>query len=187
MSYLEGEVAGTLKRYCLVGGFGFLFSFITNILIIYPILALGALITYPISCLLRAITWIKIGGVSGVKLFRITGALVGLLGMIVYLIALMGLKGMIATWLIIIFPWAVYSIFELASYNAAGATFGFKTFRFAMISIVGIILILLFLAPISLTSKAYGQFPPYQLGILFLLISSIMATVSFFKLRKRIE
>ncbi len=152
-----------------LGTLGFIFSAITvaALLPIPPIMV--AFVTYPISIIVRAIAWILTGLKTG-KFHIATGAAVGILGSIFYLLITVS-GGLIGKAEHLIFLWMIYSTFEFISYiKLKGAT---RTFLGASVNIVGIILAY----PLIIIHKSYHPV------LIPLLISAIMAAISFYKMK----
>jgi hypothetical protein len=168
-----------------MGGIGFIFSALTVIVLFVPSpLTFMVFVTYPISILLRGFSWFSLGRRVRNRIFAITSLFVVVLGACVYLFAI-GVGGHLSqSPLMLIGAWATYSITELISYYTLSSRLGIRSFKLAMISFVGIILLTMIVSRAPRLDLDVLVWPWYHLGMLSLLISSLTASLSFFRLRK---
>jgi len=174
------------KAASMVLGIGFIFSFLTITSLLTLVLAMATLLTYPISTLLRAIGWVLLGRWK-LRRFIVTGMAVIILAPIVYggFIFNQAIQntfnltfGQVLA--IMIIAWAIYSFFEFASYYFLGRE-ETKLFYGAMISILGILIILLNIP--SVIEKGLDAFDAIYPGLFFLWISSLLAAIGSFKIK----
>jgi len=168
-------------------GLGFIFSAITIALLFGVTTSVFAFLTYPISVILRIIGWIKLRQYK--TLYLIIGVMIIILSPIYYLGFLM-----METWVnllgiafgpllgMLISVWIIYSIFEAIGYFSLGKE-STRLFYGALISLVGILIVVIHI-PTILVSKSINILLKLYPALPFLLISSIIAAISSFKISK---
>ena len=170
----------------LMLGLGFIFSLLTILSLMLLIIAFLAILTYPISVAFRSVGWSLLGRRVYAR-YLFTGIIIVLLSPLVYagilftdnLRALLGLgPGHILALALV--AWASYSIVELTSYFSL-ARYGIKSFYIAMISVVGIIIVILNLP--TATERIYDIFTRIYYAFYFLAISSLFASIGSFRIK----
>ena len=167
----------------VLGGLGFIFSAITDMLVLSIFLSYLAMITYPISILLRGVACILLSGSLKNRFYAAVGILVMFLGALFFLTLLGGgdlLEAGPSELFIPVVIWAVYSLIEFSAYLRLRIYS--KVFLGAMISIVGIAVLLL---GVILPATSDEMYQYLQAGLVPLIISALMASIGFFSLRIR--
>jgi len=167
-------------------GIGFFFSFLSLSFMITIVLAIFALVTYPLGSLCRSIGWILFGrnrkiqyvatGISILILFPVV--IIGILQSD-FLIETFGLTvgQSIAISLV---AWSFYSIIELSSYYSLAKADN-KLFYGAMISTVGIIIVLGNIGNVLQSTNPLDSLGAVYYALYFLIVSSLLAMVGSFK------
>lgn len=166
-------------------GIGYIFSFLTLLSFLGGSTAIFAFFTYPISIILRAIGWIRLG--ISINKYLITGIAVIILAPIYYIgflyqefiIDITGL-GVGQLLVILLSIWLIYSIFEAIGYFMLSQDDN-KIFYGALISIVGF-LILIYNLPIIWVGRGLDILALLLPSLPFLLLSSLFAAIGSFKL-----
>ena len=165
-----------MKKYAAIGIAGYVLSASTWVFMLikhfHP-----AICTYILSYLLRSITWIILGKKPKVLLFTLTGATIMILGSGMLLSLFHG-QLMIA-----LISWMLYSMTEVASYQYAQRKFEVESFKYALISAIGLMLLFTYFFTDSVL--------PYEASIIFqaasaiFIASSIAAAFSFHHLERQ--
>ena len=171
-----------------MGTIGFTFSTIVDLLVLGKITILYALFIYPVNIVCRSVSWITLGRAFKKGFYKLTGLIVLILGISVFLMfTVMGqfLGVLERAILISLLLWIIYSLFEFTSYHKL-KNFT-KRFSIARISLIGIILVTIGI--FSQLEQPMEQWisGPVILGFLFLILSSILAASGFRKLPTRLE
>ncbi len=166
-------------------GVGFIFSAVSIGSLLVPIISIFAFFTYPISVILRAIGWIRLG--ASVRKYIFTAIAIIIFAPVYYLGFFINeavSKALSITssqfLAIMILAWVIYSIFELIGYFWLGRE-ATRIFYGAMISIVGILIVILHIPNIWVSDDILSLASLY-IALPFLLTSSIIAAVGSFKL-----
>ena len=174
-------------------GIGYIFSFLTLLALFSIIGVFIALITYPLSIILRSIGWVSLGRNLEEGKYKLTGISDIILGFLFFVSILggeaisnvIGIGSEYILFMGLIF-WATYSIIEWVSY----LTFfkkGLKLFIGSMISIIGIILTLAFYGSALMggnggLGELFILLYILRVSTVFLMVSSLITAIAFFKL-----
>lgn len=138
-----------------------------------------ALLSYPISIILRVFGWYRLGRTYG-KIFWITGFVVAVAGSFTLIFILETISNEVSGKLLNPFfylPWAFYSIFEALSYYQIRREIDL---RFPLLSLSSIPAVIIFLY-LYFNKDASGFF--LGIGVALLIISSIAAIIGFQRLK----
>ncbi len=171
-----------------MGTIGFILSAIVDLLVLGKITILHALLVYPVNIICRSVSWVTLGRAFKKGFYKLTGLIVLILGIFVFLMyTVIGrvLGALETVILMVLLLWIIYSLFEFASYHKL-RNFT-KKFSLARISLIGIILITIGI--LSQLEQPMEQWisGPVTLGFLFLVVSSVLAASGFRKLPTKLE